>query len=622
MINPENMPQGGLSQATTEETPAGAGYQVKVGPRGNLTPAGNITLDPTQNSELLAQMQEMVNRRQGPMNTFLEGLKDATAWGAGGAQGPTEALALRGAQRQKEEDSLYNMKAQMAAMKASESQNEVLGQKLGTLTSGTGGTGAGYTIPDEIKSAMSLAGNNTERQKIFTDWAKENAKIYAAPDMDKPTIPVTKWDAAAGEWIADTVSPREYRTGKYRDTAQTQTALQAPAAGNVPVSVRNNNPGNLVNPKTGQFEVFKTPEEGDKALETDLQKKFSGQSDAYKAKFGDAPLTPARLAETWSPATGKGNTPESTLNYGKQIAKSLGISPDQAIPNTPESMAKVKVAIKQFEAGDYMSRPVQNQIPARPVSAQQAQKEQDVTTEFRKKMAEGSAENVKKEEDTFLKESYMPRVQEQKNLAKRLGTLLGGINEKDNKVVGLLNTPGMGSAISKLLVDGVSTPVGSVGIKGLEDAYQAALPGVKKEQIEARREIAQILAQYSLIASQAAQGQGSMSDYERSMFQKIAGSTSDSVGLLKKVQETMAARAEFNESARTAYNQQQRPGRPSDYATFVSKSPEYEGALRRYSDRLEKLAEGPGDGARPGEPIPKAPTTGTTSSGVKWKIVQ
>ena len=178
----------------------------------------------------------------------------------------------------------------------------------------------------------------------------------------------------------------------------------------------------------------------------------------------------------------------------------------------------------------------------------------------------------------------------------------------------------MGSAISKLLVGGISTPVGSVGVKDLEDAYQAALPGVKKEQIEARREIAQILAQYSLIASQAAQGQGSMSDYERSMFQKIAGSTSDSVGLLKKIQETMAARAEFNETARTAYNRQQRPGKPSDYATFIAQSPEYDGALRRYSERLDKLAEGPGTGERPGA-TNAAPASGTTSGKITWKVV-
>jgi hypothetical protein len=257
--------------------------------------------------------------------------------------------------------------------------------------------------------------------------------------------------------------------------------------------------------------------------------------------------------------------------------------------------------------------------PSKPVSPEAVKQAEDVALDFKKKIAEGSAENIKKEEDTFLKESYMPRVQEQKQLATRLGTLLGGINEKDNKVVGLLNKQGMGPAISKLLVEGISTPVGSVNLKGLEEAYQAALPGTKTEDIEARREIAQILAQYSLIASQAAQGQGSMSDYERQMFQRIAGSTSDSVGLLKKVQETMAARAEFNETARTAYNRSQQPGKPSDYATFVSRSPEYDAALRRYSERLGSLAQGKGDGARPSN---ATPATGTTSGGVKWKIVQ
>jgi len=607
MINPENMPQGGLSQATTEETPS-AGYQVKVGPRGQLTPAGNITLDPTQNSELLAQMQEMVNRRQGPMNTFLEGLKDATAWGAGGAQGPTEALAVRGAQRQKEEDQVFNMKAQMAALQAANAQQENFNkQRQAELYGGATGAGAGGAELGTMASLNPLARSALAEARTPEEYNKLKARfaeLQMNPELLKPSKYVD-------------VNGNIQEAPLYKASRESIAGL-TPSVSNVPVSVRNNNPGNLVNPRTGQFEVFKTPEEGDKALEADLQKKLSGQSEAYKAKFGEAPLTPARLAETWSPAAAKGNTPESTLNYSKLIAKTLGIAPDQPIPKTPESMAKMKSAIKQFEAGDYMEKTAQAIVPPKRISMSEA----EANADFRKKIAEGSAENVKKEEDTFLKESYMPRVQEQKTLAKRLGTLLGDLSDKDNKVVGLLNTPGMGSAISKLLVDGVSTPVGSVGIKALEEAYQAALPGVKTEQIEKRREIAQILAQYSLIASQAAQGQGSMSDYERSMFQKIAGSTSDSVGLLKKVQETMAARAEFNETARTAYNRQQQPGRPSDYATFVSKSPEYEGALRRYSDRLDKLAEGPGTGARPGEPISKAPTTGTTAGGVKWKVVQ
>lgn len=128
--------------------------------------------------------------------------------------------------------------------------------------------------------------------------------------------------------------------------------------GQAPVSVRNNNPGNLVG-ADGQFLKFATPQEGEAALIKDLALKLSGQSPAYKARFGNAPVTPTTLAETWSPANAKGNSPESTANYSKFIASKLGIAPNQPIPNTPEALNIVKSAISQFEAGAYSGQTAQ-----------------------------------------------------------------------------------------------------------------------------------------------------------------------------------------------------------------------------------------------------------------------
>lgn len=123
------------------------------------------------------------------------------------------------------------------------------------------------------------------------------------------------------------------------------------AADQEPLSVRNNNPGNLRDPKTGEFKQFATPEEGRKALTADLAGKLEGTSPAYKAKFGDAPITPERLAEVWSPASAAGNTAESTRNYGKAIADALGIKVGEKIANTPENREKIANAITAFESG-------------------------------------------------------------------------------------------------------------------------------------------------------------------------------------------------------------------------------------------------------------------------------
>jgi hypothetical protein len=125
---------------------------------------------------------------------------------------------------------------------------------------------------------------------------------------------------------------------------------------NAPLSIRNNNPGNLVAP-SGQFQQFPTPEAGNTALINDLTLKLSGQSPAYKARFGDAPVTPARLAEVWSPAGAQGNSPESTKNYGNYIAQKLNISPNAPIPNNPQALARVAEGIAEFEVGAYGGKP-------------------------------------------------------------------------------------------------------------------------------------------------------------------------------------------------------------------------------------------------------------------------
>lgn len=121
----------------------------------------------------------------------------------------------------------------------------------------------------------------------------------------------------------------------------------------VPKSVRQNNPGNIVDVKTGEIRTFTTPAEGAAALESEIKLKLSGSSPAYKARFGVQSVTPERLAETWAPAGAPGNSAISTTNYANAIATAVGIKPGDPIPNTPQAVAAVKQAITAFEAGAY-----------------------------------------------------------------------------------------------------------------------------------------------------------------------------------------------------------------------------------------------------------------------------
>lgn len=88
-------------------------------------------------------------------------------------------------------------------------------------------------------------------------------------------------------------------------------------------AVRNNNPGNLKDPKTGQFRQFASPQEGYNALKQDLQVKLSGASST-----GIKPNSSIRqFASVWAPASDK-NDPEG---YSQKLSQQLGVTPDTPI---------------------------------------------------------------------------------------------------------------------------------------------------------------------------------------------------------------------------------------------------------------------------------------------------
>jgi hypothetical protein len=183
---------------------------------------------------------------------------------------------------------------------------------------------------------------------------------------------------------------RPYNTSvdvPFREAAYKGIISPTEGMNQVPLSVRNNNPGNLVAPN-GQFQQFPTSEAGNAALINDLTLKVSGQSPAYKARFGDAPVTPARLAEVWSPASAQGNSPESTKNYGNYIAQKLGIDANSPIPNNPQAVGKLAEGITEFEKGAYGGKGV-------PSSAKY---ELQVPTDFTSQM----------EKDKWLTDSRQP----------------------------------------------------------------------------------------------------------------------------------------------------------------------------------------------------------------------
>jgi hypothetical protein len=209
------------------------GLPVSIGKTGAVSPMGKIALDPTQTSEILRNMQAMINERTSPLSELSRGLERATAWGSGGTQGPAQALATVNEQQAKQAQDLFNMRTQMAAYKAAQAQAEAF-KKRAAEQIGGGAAPAGprgiteATIPPQVQQALQNALDQNDQaayDKIYNAWAQKQAEVYANPSMDEPKIPVV--EIINGKPVRRVISAREYRANpdKYQDTQQTQAAV-------------------------------------------------------------------------------------------------------------------------------------------------------------------------------------------------------------------------------------------------------------------------------------------------------------------------------------------------------------------------------------------------------------
>ena len=174
--------------------------------------------------------------------------------------------------------------------------------------------------------------------------------------------------------------------------------------------------------------------------------------------------------------------------------------------------------------------------------------------------------------------------------------------------------PGVANALATIARDGLNTPSGAIGIKTIEDALVLSMPGADQKTVNARKEIAQNLARGALEASKLSQGQGSVSDFERSMFEKIAGSLADTPELLIKRQKMLIARADLDKELGGMYRANKVPGPPTDYESFTA-SPAYTKAVDAYEEKLRGIL---------GSDVvlnKQAPAAGKTPGGISFKVI-
>ena len=353
--------------------------------------------------------------------------------------------------------------------------------------------------------------------------------------------------------------------------------------------------------------------------------KLPAETQAYIGKVNLANAMQSRQAPTAAaPAAAAPMASTPAFNQVKpmpELPKSAPLAPPEFADNFPVVAGEEKQAVTlptpapapAPAPAPVAAAPVAPRAPAVNVAEKtmpELRAEQKAAEEFKIAGAKGQAENIVKDEAAFRTTTEPKSVAERKTSAERVVQLV----EQNPKAVGVIAKPGVMNALATIARDGLNTPSGAIGIKTIEDALVLSMPGSSQQIVNARKEIAQNLARGALEASKLSQGQGSVSDFERSMFEKIAGSLADTPELLIKRQKMLLARADLDQKTGALYRSSKAPGRATDFETFTT-SPAYVKAVNDYEEKLRTIL---------GTDIvlnKQAPAAGKTPGGITFKVI-
>jgi len=354
-------PKSGLEDVTLTK-----GIQTK-GAYALGTPIGPTGFDP----ELLKNMQQLINEKEKQKNSFLEGLKDATAWWSGGVAGPAEALQNRAAEKDRQDAELFGMKAQLSQAKTSQqllaqrrnnmllTLNNLAGGEAGAVGSGgTGGAGptsGGYNR-DVLNRVNELYANGQydAGDKLLDNHLQEISKINRTAALNKDFYGKTiEVDLGGGK--IGYVSVNDVVNGTFKPTPKGQAELKAAKEDATPdakppvtgggyhgVAADVNNPTGIK--QNGGFKTYDTPQAG----VADTQR-LVGTYLSNQGPMANTKVTPENLIGTWITGdAAKGADPQYKMHVDlikSELDKAgVKLNADGTIPNTPQANAAVSRA--------------------------------------------------------------------------------------------------------------------------------------------------------------------------------------------------------------------------------------------------------------------------------------
>lgn len=235
-----------------------------------------------------------------------------------------------------------------------------------------------------------------------------------------------------------------------------------------------------------------------------------------------------------------------------------------------------------------------------------------------------------KEAETVASERARAGVKKEESLesdlatADKIGFITTQAMEQINTapdLLGILAKPGIGSAIGKLVTDGIKIGQTSIGIPAVEDAIRALLPAADQPKLNAVASLAGNLAELELLYTQLyIKGQGAVTEGERAVVRRIPGTISTNPDVLKEKMTLLQKRSDFDRKRIEAFKDYMDQNPRGSYLKF-ERSDEFKRLREEYNEDLYRTFNLPRPGkssTTPSAPAAprSAPAGGNTSSDI------
>jgi hypothetical protein len=161
-------------------------------------------------------------------------------------------------------------------------------------------------------------------------------------------------------------------------------------------------------------------------------------------------------------------------------------------------------------------------------------------------------------------------------------------DERYSGAQGYFSQPNLKNAIATFLEEGFQFGNSRVALPGLTEAFKKI--GMTDDEVNAEAILFQKTGELGLLVSKLQAGQGSVSNYERSVFEKIATSTETPLVSMRSATNALMARSTYDENIQKIYVNWSEKNPNKSSAAFIA-SPEYKRETERYENQLSKIED-------------------------------